>query len=135
MKQAPDDFLGSPFTVEPESLGLTLLKSTHEECLVYWLRIEPRNLAEGGVFHSYGAAAYEFFLFCSAERQIMGFKHRVQQSPGAPKSFAPPGVPAWLLPSGAAYEIKWQDIAPECRTRIITTLKRLTSSPDLQPQD
>jgi len=125
MKQSPEDFLGSMVAVDPESLGLTSLKSIHDECRVYWLRIEPRNLTEGGIFHSYGAAAYEFFLFCSAGRQITGFKHRIQQSPGAPRSFAPPGIPAWLLPAGAAYEVGWHEIAPECRYRILDVLGAL----------
>lgn len=121
-----DDFIGKKIKSDLSALPVQRVNKAEDEKAVYASRFEPTDMKDGEAFFDASAIAYELYIICSNEGIIENVNFRVEQCQCGHRSFASHSAPAWMFPSGAMFEIDWEDIASICQKRIIKLLNDIT---------
>ena len=132
-KKSPSDFLGKSVKRGLSGIPVKIINEDTGDRIGYGCRFDPKTWDEMGAFHKGSAIAYEIYVICTQEGRIDEINHRIEQCPcGEGKSFVPKGVPTWIMPSGALYDLEWEDIVPVGQERMLGLLEAMTESGRLQ---
>ena len=133
-KKSPSDFLGKTIKRDLSGIPVKIINEDTGDRIGYGCRFDPKTWDEMGAFHKGSAVAYEIYVICTQAGLIDEINHRIEQCPcGEGKSFAPKGVPTWMMPSGALYDLEWRDIVPLGQERMLGLLEAMTEATGAAP--